>query len=581
MEKSSLSNSSLDIEDIFFQSQAQRILYHEEKYVTVEYQLFHRNKILKDKSNSSDLNTLTTKLLKTLDQGSTSKEKGLTPFWTSQSTVMSRKLWLPTKIGCVDSVMSLSSESSKKNPMGKSWFSIKKRLPAKKILQTISFPLSQFSLPDSTDLGVTVSNVKSKIKREEKPTELYKTLKFRIFPTKEEQKKLKENIDQQRWYYNAGVNVFCEDKHIQEFEVEKDGEKTGKIKISRNKIRDYMRKFDFKEGENKEKIFTYDEDRKEFPCPEWWTKPPDRVIRGAFDRLGSNMNSSLSNRERGNIDDFNMSFKSRKQDVEFMRFEDKGYPSYINKIKSRYWFRNKSHHRKTIQYSSLLKDHKCCGVEILYDKVTDQYFLHCPVDKDWFPEDDVRNDSQVKYKVQGNRTISLDPGVRKFLVGYDPTGKMVFIGRGACKVLTKMLLHIDTLTDKGLLYLKWKEIKNYVNELHWKTISFLIENYDNIIIPEFRIKGMLKSNKISKMTKRLMAMFSFHTFKERLLFKCKMHNKKFMLVTEEYTSKTCTNCGALNDTYGKEYLQCQHCNIKMDRDVNGSRNILIKNTVLR
>ena len=82
---------------------------------------------------------------------------------------------------------------------------------------------------------------------------------------------------------------------------------------------------------------------------------------------------------------------------------------------------------------------------------------------------------------------------------------------------------------------------------------------------------MIKSKKISKMTKRLMCMYSFHSFKEKLLFKC----------NQEYTSKTCTNCGDINDVKGNEIYKCFNCGIEIDRDINGSRNIFIKNIVLR
>ena len=120
-------------------------------------------------------------------------------------------------------------------------------------------------------------------------------------------------------------------------------------------------------------------------------------------------------------------------------------------------------------------------------KQTDKYFLHYPVDVDWFPEDDKRNDSQVKFSSKGTRIISLDPGVRKFLVGYDPQGNSIFIGEGASVELTNLLYTIDKTDDKQYQFLLWKKVKNLVEELHWKTISFLIENYDVILLPDFRV----------------------------------------------------------------------------------------------
>ena len=50
-----------------------------------------------------------------------------------------------------------------------------------------------------------------------------------------------------------------------------------------------------------------------------------------------------------------------------------------------------------------------------------------------------------------------------------------------------------------------------------------------------------------------------------------------MIVTEEYTSKTCTRCGGISDKYNRRRKECEYCKYKIDRDINGSRNILIKN----
>ncbi len=38
---------------------------------------------------------------------------------------------------------------------------------------------------------------------------------------------------------------------------------------------------------------------------------------------------------------------------------------------------------------------------------------------------------------------------------------------------------------------------------------------------------------------------------------------------ESYTSCTCTNCGTINKTEGKETLKCYSCEFTVDRDVAG------------
>ena len=54
-----------------------------------EFLPLRKKKIWKDKLNTSEVDFLTTKLLRISDRGSTSREKVLTPFWTQQSMEIS------------------------------------------------------------------------------------------------------------------------------------------------------------------------------------------------------------------------------------------------------------------------------------------------------------------------------------------------------------------------------------------------------------------------------------------------------------------------------------------------------------
>jgi putative transposase len=46
---------------------------------------------------------------------------------------------------------------------------------------------------------------------------------------------------------------------------------------------------------------------------------------------------------------------------------------------------------------------------------------------------------------------------------------------------------------------------------------------------------------------------------------------------EPYTSKTCGNCGHLNDKLGSNKIfNCPSCAYCADRDANGARNILLR-----
>jgi len=561
-------------------------LTHKQKLInetsaTVGSQLVLKKKIWKDKLSSSEINTLTMKLYKTLDLVLTLKEKDLKPWWTKESKEISKKLWLPTKTDSVVSVLNLLKISSLPTPMGKSWFSINNKLHLKKNSSQISFQLSQFSLPDSMDLEVTPLKIKSK----NKPL---KTLKMRLFPTKEEQTELKLMMEQFRWYYNSTLNIVYNHYGYKNI---------GKDKLFSSQTRDLIRNYEYVE-ETYDNLcfqsFRYDKDRNSNPVAPWWsTKPHSRISRGAVDKFCSSLNSAVSNYKNKNNKGFMMKYRTKKSSTDYLHFEDKSFPSMIKKIKSRYWYTTKDKHRKYISFQEIQCNNK--GVEIIYDKVRNRYFLHYPVEVDWYPDDDKRNDSQGGFVSKRNQIISLDPGIRKFMVGYDPEGNCIYVGEGGDKIIVEKLKQIDNLNSLIELednneirekmkidrYLLWMKVKNMVDELHWKTIKYFTDNYEVILLPNFKVSQMIKSKKIGKFTKRMMCMYSFHRFKEKLKYKCNIKGVRLIIVDESYTSKTCGCCGYLNDTKGKESLECYSCGNKIDRDASGSRNILLKNLILR
>ena len=61
---------------------------------------------------------------------------------------------------------------------------------------------------------------------------------------------------------------------------------------------------------------------------------------------------------------------------------------------------------------------------------------------------------------------------------------------------------------------------------------------------------------------------------------CKLKSVKYLLVDEYYTSKICSKCGNYNDKLkGEKIYNCSKCSIKIDRDINACRNILIKTLI--
>lgn len=389
----------------------------------------------------------------------------------------------------------------------------------------------------------------------------------------EEKKKLQVMMDQFRWYYNSTLTIvynhYGHDKLL------------NKKKYSNYTIRDIIRKYEYKETHLENivvKDFVYNENRNEIPIPPWWkNEVHNRLPRGAVDKFVSSLNSAISNFNNKNIRKFDMKYMTKKSKTDYLHFEDKSYPSFIKKIKSVYWYRSEGK-RKKMSFFDICNQTKERGIEMIYEKDTDRYFIHYPVEQTWFPKEDQRNDNQIMLSTKENRVISLDPGVRKFLVGYDPMGNISIIGEKANQLIISLLLEVDKSKERKDRDMLWRKIKNLVSEMHWKSIHYLVSNYDIIYLPDFRVSEMIRSKKLSRQTKRVMCMFSFYSFKEKLEYKCKMYNKELIICDESFTSKTCTCCGKLNYNLGSsEVFVCEECDMIIDRDVNGARNILIKN----
>ena len=91
------------------------------------------------------------------------------------------------------------------------------------------------------------------------------------------------------------------------------------------------------------------------------------------------------------------------------------------------------------------------------------------------------------------------------------------------------------------------------------------------------------SNRVLTATNsRLMNTFAFYRFHQKLKSMCGLRKNKLYIVDESYTSKTCGVCGTINNNLGGlKTFKCinNDCKIIIDRDYNGSRNILLKHLI--
>ena len=242
---------------------------------------------------------------------------------------------------------------------------------------------------------------------------------------------------------------------------------------------------------------------------------------------------------------------------------------------------------KTRNLNDIVINHDCRLQRLKNGK----FYLCIPVDREQF----VNKQEDIKdYNV-----CSIDPGIRTFLTAYSPKTNEI-IEYGNEEILNKLKIrfniinslksklsrHLDThgKEERKIRYRLrkkidrlWIRIKNIRKYYHHLFSKMLLEEFDIIYLPNFEIKKF-DMNKSNNRNSRL---WGFYEFKCILKEKAKLYsNKEIVDCSEEYTSKVCSRCFKINENLGssKEF-KCPHCKFEVDRDENGSINILIKNLV--
>ena len=127
-----------------------------------------------------------------------------------------------------------------------------------------------------------------------------------------------------------------------------------------------------------------------------------------------------------------------------------------------------------------------------------------------------------------------------------------------------------------------QRVCHLVDDCHHRLAKFLCESYDHILIPLFETSKMSRktTRKIRSQTVRSMLTWSHFRFRTLLIAKAREYPwVKVHVVTEEYTSKTCTGCGHVkNNLGGAKVYHCSGCQGRWDRDIAGARNIYLKNS---
>ena len=235
-------------------------------------------------------------------------------------------------------------------------------------------------------------------------------------------------------------------------------------------------------------------------------------------------------------------------------------------------------------FTSTLKCNKKLPKNLLYSSrliktPTKKYILAIPKPLE------IRSENQAPEKSM----LFIDPGVKNFITGYDPSGKVISCGIQDIQRISKLLYYKRKLQSKHSKLKNHKKRRSYklaelrigekifnlVDDLHKKLSKWLCENYEYIYIPRLNYH---KCKKLNKRSKANMASLRHCGFINRLLFKSREYPKCHVYeVNEAFTSKTCSSCGyQKNDLYNNNVYNCNRCHLVISRDINASKNIMLR-----
>ena len=324
--------------------------------------------------------------------------------------------------------------------------------------------------------------------------------------------------------------------------------------------------------------------------PEIWLKdtPKDTRVE-AIRSFCKNLKTCFSNLKNKNIKRFEMRFMSKKLlKQEIFHVNGKHITSnlkiFVNRLKkdSRIRITNKSSKWLKRHESSVMKNGKFAHFVSIIKQKHGGYYLVIPYNSVIRP-----NNLPVLDEI-----VALDPGVRTFQTFYSENtyGK---IGDSFTDRIDPINFRIDNINSaltrkskKGKLLKRCSKLRNkvsnIVNDLHIKATTFLTRSYKTILLPSFETKQMVKKRNNRVMTSstvRKMQCLSHYSFKQRIMSVASelTPQVKVIICDESYTSKTCGICGDQHpDLKSKKVFDCRKCGSKIDRDINGARNILIK-----
>jgi transposase len=223
--------------------------------------------------------------------------------------------------------------------------------------------------------------------------------------------------------------------------------------------------------------------------------------------------------------------------------------------------------------------------DIKFNDITEVAILQYNKKKDTFrflvkEKVEMKNENKINRKI-----IAIDPGFRTLITGIS-NEHIIEIGINPLKKIKPKIIKLEKIKNKKIKnkkrqLMKYEDkITNFIKDMHNKIVKKLTSDYDDILIGNMSTKSIVENEETRKEIKKEANYLKIYQLKERLKNKCIKENKRYKSINEYNTSKCCSNCGnkKINLGSNKTY-ECVECNKIYDRDINASKNILLKGMI--
>jgi IS605 OrfB family transposase len=548
-------------------------------------------------SETTVLNTLHILLFQILLQELISKEKELKPFWNPACKELSEKLLLPIKTDYPVLDTTFSNLSLKK-------------VEEKSQLLTVTKINLQNRNSQKTFYQSSTSLVADKWVKENTKETITRTIKIPLKLTIIQRKTIDEWINTVRYVYNKTIYEINTNKHKINFETLrnklitektttnselykeisnlyskknlikkqlKNVKKTDPIYIN---LQEQITELDniIKEKEINKKNIKREKNQN---IKEWELNTPTHIRAGAIRDIIDAYDKAFTNLKAGNIRHFKIGYKKKTELNKCIVIPQNIIKNNKGKLQIAKQFLKKEcdfkmGKRNIKKYENLEIRNDCRLV-----KQNNEYWILIPLKE------------KITKPKKANNYCGVDPGVRTFLTTFGNNGCYEYEHKK--ELLDKLNTKLDTLKNKrtkksiefkkqihknALLKIE-KRKSNLIEELHWKTINDLLTKNDIIYYGDIKSHDIVSNEKNhNKKLKRDFNDLKFYQFKKKLQYKATQNNKLVLMVKEHYTTKTCSCCGNIRNVGISKTYECLNCKSIFGRDINASKNILIKGIIL-